>query len=223
MLPYLAKRLGGLVLVLVVMSFIVFCLQAIIPADPARALAGPSAPVETVDRIRAELGLDQPLLVQYGQFMSRLAEGDLGTSIRTRQPIAADVLKSGPASLELIVFAMLLGTGFAFLLAFAQTTHDPLGRCAPRHARGRLVPDLPHRAAARLFPLVQARLVPRQRTPRYPPLHRADRLLRPRWAVAGPPRHLASTRSGTWSCPASRCRCRSPSGWGARSTPRSST
>ena len=122
MLAYLAKRLGGLILVLVVMSFIVFCLQAIIPADPARALAGPSAPVETIERIRAELGLDQPLLVQYGQFMSRLAQGDLGTSIRTRQPIAADVLKYGPASLELIVFAMLLGTSFAFLLAFAQTT-----------------------------------------------------------------------------------------------------
>ena len=84
MLAYLAKRLGGLVLVLVVMSFIVFCLQAIIPADPARALAGPSAPVETIERIRAELGLDQPLLVQYGQFMSRLAQGDLGTSIRTQ-------------------------------------------------------------------------------------------------------------------------------------------
>ncbi len=122
MLPYLAKRLGGLVLVLVVMSFIVFCLQAIIPADPARALAGPSAPVETVERIRSELGLNQPLLVQYGQFISRLVQGDLGTSIRTRQPIAADVLKYGPASLELIVFAMLLGTSFAFLLAFAQTT-----------------------------------------------------------------------------------------------------
>lgn len=122
MLPYLAKRLGGLVLVLVVMSFIVFCLQAIIPADPARAIAGPSAPVETVERIRAELGLDQPLLVQYGQFMSRLVQGDLGTSIRTRQPIAEDVLKYGPASLELIIFAMLLGTAFAFMLALAQTT-----------------------------------------------------------------------------------------------------
>lgn len=122
MLRYLAKRLGGLVLVLVVMSFIVFCLQAIIPADPARALAGPSAPLETVEQIRADLGLDQPLLVQYGQFMTRLAQGDLGTSIRTRQPIAADVLKYGPASLELIFAAMLLGTAFAFILAFAQTT-----------------------------------------------------------------------------------------------------
>jgi len=122
MLTYLLKRLGGLVVVLLVMSFIVFCLQAIIPADPARALAGPSAPIETVERLRTELGLDQPILVQYGQFMSRLLRGDLGTSIRTRQPIAADVLRFGPASLELIIAAMLIGTALAFVLAFAQAT-----------------------------------------------------------------------------------------------------
>jgi peptide/nickel transport system permease protein/dipeptide transport system permease protein len=122
MLVYLAKRLCGLVIVLAVMSFTVFCLQAIIPADPARALAGPSAPAETVEQLRQTLGLDQPLLVQYGQFMGRLMEGDLGTSIRTRQPITEDVLKYGPASLELIFAAILLGTAMAFLLAFAQTT-----------------------------------------------------------------------------------------------------
>jgi len=127
MLSYLARRIGGLVLVLVVMSFIVFCLQSIIPANPARALAGPSAPQETVDRIRAELGLDQPLLVQYGQFVTRLTQGDLGTSIRTRQPIAGDVLKYGPATLELIIAAMLIGTALAFILAFAQTTMQRSG------------------------------------------------------------------------------------------------
>ncbi|WP_417308554.1 ABC transporter permease [Devosia sp.] len=119
---YLAKRAAGLVLVMLAMSFIVFCLQAIIPADPARALAGPSAPEETIERIRDDLGLNQPLISQYGTFLTRILNGDLGTSIRTRQPISADVLKYGPASLELIVAAMLLGTTMAFLLAFAQNT-----------------------------------------------------------------------------------------------------
>ena len=122
MLVYLLKRLASLALVLLVMSFIVFCLQSIIPADPARAIAGPSAPEETVERIRQDLGLNDPLLVQYGTFVSRLTQGDLGTSVRTRQPIAEDVLKYGPASLELIICAMLLGSFFAFLLAFAQNT-----------------------------------------------------------------------------------------------------
>eukprot|EP01036_Dinobryon_divergens_P004160 gene4160-5489_t len=77
---------AGLVVVLVVMSFIVFCLQSIIPTDPARALAGPTAPVETVERIRAQLGLNDPVIVQYGRFVVRLIHGDLGTSVRTRQP-----------------------------------------------------------------------------------------------------------------------------------------
>lgn len=122
MLVYLVKRLSGLIVVLVVMSFIVFCLQSLVPTDPARALAGPSAPQETIERLRAELGLDQPMLTQYGHFMTRLVGGDLGTSIRTRQPIAADVLKYGPASLELITVAMLLGVVLAFVLVFVQTT-----------------------------------------------------------------------------------------------------
>jgi peptide/nickel transport system permease protein/dipeptide transport system permease protein len=122
MASYLLKRLAGLALVLLVMSFIVFCLQSIIPADPARSLAGPSAPQETVDQLRQDMGLNDPLLVQYGSFVSRLTQGDLGTSIRTRQPIAEDVLRYGPATLELIIAAMLMGTALAFILAFAQAT-----------------------------------------------------------------------------------------------------
>ncbi|KQN74845.1 ABC transporter permease [Devosia sp. Leaf64] len=122
MASYLLKRLAGLALVLLVMSFIVFCLQSIIPSDPARSLAGPSAPQETVDQLRQDMGLNDPLLVQYGSFVSRLTQGDLGTSIRTRQPIAEDVLRYGPATLELIIAAMLMGTALAFILAFAQAT-----------------------------------------------------------------------------------------------------
>lgn len=122
MAHYLLKRVVSLAAVLLVMSFIVFCLQSIIPADPARSMVGPSAPQETVDRLRDEMGLNDPLLVQYGRFVSRLVEGDLGTSIRTRQPIAEDVARYGPATLELILAAMVLGTALAFVLAFAQAT-----------------------------------------------------------------------------------------------------
>ena len=61
MLAYLTKSIVGAVVVLLVMSFIVFCLQSIIPADPARAIAGPSAPPETVEAMREQLGLDDPV------------------------------------------------------------------------------------------------------------------------------------------------------------------
>src|SRR5664279_2446087 len=100
MLSYLAKRVVSLILVLLVMSFIVFCLQSIIPADPARAMAGPTASTATVETVRQQLGLTDPMIVQYGRFLVRLVHGDLGVSVRTRQPVTQDVLKYLPASLE---------------------------------------------------------------------------------------------------------------------------
>src|SRR5262245_24494931 len=120
MFSYLTKRVGGLAVVLLTMSFIVFCLQSIIPADPARAVAGPTAPAATVEAIRERLGLDDPVIVQYGRFLSRLAEGDLGTSVRTRQPVTSDVLQYLPASLELGVMASIIGLALAGLLAVLQ-------------------------------------------------------------------------------------------------------
>ena len=78
MLAYLTKSIVGAVVVLLVMSFIVFGLQSIIPADPARAIAGPSAPPETVEAMREQLGLDDPVVVQYGRFLLRLAHGGSG-------------------------------------------------------------------------------------------------------------------------------------------------
>lgn len=132
MLRFLAKRLSGLVLVLLVMSFIVFCLQNVIPADPARARAGPTAPQATVDGIRQQMGLDSSIVVQYGRFLSNLAHGDLGTSVRTRQPVAEDIGKYLPASLELGIAAMVLGLVLAGLMALLQSA-------APRSAVARIV------------------------------------------------------------------------------------
>ncbi|MET3900733.1 ABC-type dipeptide/oligopeptide/nickel transport system permease component [Devosia sp. UYZn731] len=127
MLPYLAKRSVSLVVVLLAMSFIVFCLQSIIPADPARAIAGPTAPAATVETVRQQLGLDDPMLVQYGRFLSNLVHGDLGTSVRTRQPIAEDVRKYLPASAELALVALVFGIALAGLLALVQNTMQKSG------------------------------------------------------------------------------------------------
>lgn len=88
MLAYLAKSVLGAVAVLLVMSFIVFSLQSIIPADPARAVVGPNAPPETVQAMREQLGLDDPVVVQYGRFLWHLAQGDLGDYRRV--PCGAD-------------------------------------------------------------------------------------------------------------------------------------
>ncbi|MEO5805449.1 ABC transporter permease [Devosia sp.] len=127
MLGYLGKRLIGLVAVLLVMSFIVFCLQSIIPVDPARAMAGPTAPLATVEMVREKLGLNDPLSTQYVRFLGNLAEGNLGTSIRTRQPVAADIRKYAPASIELGLVAMLFGVAIAAVLAILQNSSPRSG------------------------------------------------------------------------------------------------
>ncbi len=112
------------------MSLIVFVLQSVIPSDPARTLAGPSAPEETVDALREELGLNRPVLVQYGRYLGRVVQGDLGTSVRTRQPVAADIATYAPASLELMLAALVLGLGLGTAVATVQ--HLSLGEGATR-------------------------------------------------------------------------------------------
>ena len=117
---FFLRRSAGLIAVLVVMSLIVFVLQSIIPADPARALAGPNAPEEVVEAIRDRLGLNDPVLVQYGDYVRRVLQGDLGTSVRTRQPVAADIVTFAPASLELMLVALALGVGLGTGVAILQ-------------------------------------------------------------------------------------------------------
>jgi peptide/nickel transport system permease protein/dipeptide transport system permease protein len=127
MLFYLLRRLAGLVVVLLSMTFIVFCLQSIVPADPARALAGPTAPAETVEAVRQRLGLNDPIATQYGRFLVRLAAGDLGTSVRSRQPVAADIARYLPASVELGLVSMFIGVVLASGLTLLQNAFRSSG------------------------------------------------------------------------------------------------
>ncbi len=117
---FFLRRMVGLIAVLGIMSLIVFVLQSIIPADPARALAGPNAPAAVVEGLRERLGLNQPVLVQYGNYVWRVLHGDLGMSVRTRQPVAADIATYAAASLELMLAALLLGVGMGAGVASLQ-------------------------------------------------------------------------------------------------------
>lgn len=109
-LRFLFGRLVGLISVLLAMTLIVFALQSLVPNDPARAMAGPNASRETVDRLRERLGLDDPVPTQYVRYLGGLLTGDLGTSVRTRNPIAEDLARYAPASIELMIAALFIGT-----------------------------------------------------------------------------------------------------------------
>src|SRR3972149_6888317 len=83
---YIAKRLLLTIPVLVGVAFIVFVMVRIIPGDPAQVIAGEAATREFVEEVRRELGLDRPILVQFGDFIPRLTRGDLGHAMRTPNP-----------------------------------------------------------------------------------------------------------------------------------------
>ncbi len=122
----IGKRLVALVAVLFGLAVIVFVLQAVVPADPVRAMVGASAPPEIVAAKRHQLGYDQPLPVRFADYMGRLVSGDLQTSLRTRNPVLNDLGTFAPASLELALaaaaMAAMLGVGLGLALAAGGRT-----------------------------------------------------------------------------------------------------
>ena len=102
------QRCWGLLLVVAGVCIITFIISHLIPGDPARLLAGDRASDDIVQNIRQQLGLDQPLYVQFGRYVDALAHGDLGTSIRTGRPVAEDLKAFFPATLELAFCSLLL-------------------------------------------------------------------------------------------------------------------
>jgi peptide/nickel transport system permease protein len=98
---FLTRRLLQTIPVIMGVSIITFLLIYYLPADPARMYAGPSASVETVDRIRHELGLDRPLWAQYTSYLGRMVQGDLGFSYRKQEPVTTLLLSRIPYTLLL--------------------------------------------------------------------------------------------------------------------------
>lgn len=114
-MSYLVRRLGAAVLILFGVSVITFLLLYLLPADPARQIAGRSASAATVASIREQLGLDQPLLVQYGRYLDNLLHGDLGRSYLQRAEVSELIASRLPASL------VLMAAGIAAELALGLT------------------------------------------------------------------------------------------------------
>jgi peptide/nickel transport system permease protein len=107
---YLLRRLLLLVPVLLGVSVVVFLVLHLSPGDPAEIMLGSQASQEDVARLRASLGLDEPLPAQYVRWMGHVLQGDLGRSIRMRQPVLGEVLIRFRATLLLTATALLLST-----------------------------------------------------------------------------------------------------------------
>jgi peptide/nickel transport system permease protein len=112
MIRYLAKRLLWSAVILLGVSVITFALNNVVPSDPVTMIAARSATKEDRDRLRQQLGLDQPVVVQYGRYMQKLLQGDLGRSYKRRTQVAAQIWARLPATLLLMAAAI----GFELLI-----------------------------------------------------------------------------------------------------------
>jgi peptide/nickel transport system permease protein len=126
MARFLVARIASGVGVLFALVTVVFLLQAVVPGDPVRARVGANASAAVVARERHALGLDQSLPRQYVTYVKHALRGDLGQSIRTGRPVMSDIGRYLPATLELIIVAMLA----------AMVSGLALGVLAARSARG---------------------------------------------------------------------------------------
>jgi peptide/nickel transport system permease protein len=116
MAAFLARRVLLLIPVLIGLTMIVFAITRLLPGDPARLAAGPNATPAQIEEISREFGLNRPLPAQYWHYATGLLRGDFGMSIYSRRPVLTDLEAYLPATLELVVAAMLLAVGLGLPL-----------------------------------------------------------------------------------------------------------
>lgn len=110
-LEIVLSRLIWLVPTLLGLIVVVFLISNVVPTDPARIVAGENATQEQIEALRQKMGLDKPLVVQFGIYLRDLATGDMGRSLYTQRSISSDLLHRLPATLELTFAAMIIAIG----------------------------------------------------------------------------------------------------------------
>lgn len=125
---FLLQRLLAFIPVVLIVTIGAFAMLHLVPGDPARMLAGPGVPLEDVERLRQSLGLDQPLPIQYLTWIGRLATGDFGESIASRQPVLPQLLYRLSNSFQLAFSGLLIAVLFGVPLGVlaARWPNSPL-------------------------------------------------------------------------------------------------
>ncbi len=127
MLPLVARRLASAIPVLIGVSLIVFLMMRLLPGDVAQLILSDwGASRDQVEQLREQLGLNDPLWLQYYNFVTRALQGDLGRSVHTNRPVLAEVLSQFPSTIELTLaavgFAVLLGVPLGTIAALRQNS-----------------------------------------------------------------------------------------------------
>ncbi|WP_202080732.1 ABC transporter permease [Caldalkalibacillus salinus] len=126
MLAYIIRRLLLLIPVLIGMSIVTFAIIYLIPGNPAQTMLGEQATEESLAQLEESLGLNEPLYVQYGLYVKGIVQGDLGTSLRTKNDITEEMRPYLAATMELTLFAMIfavfVGVNAGILSAWKQNS-----------------------------------------------------------------------------------------------------
>ncbi|OON93583.1 MAG: peptide ABC transporter permease [Candidatus Epulonipiscium fishelsonii] len=121
---YILKRLLMLIPVIIGVSFLVFFIMALSPGNPARTILGESAPIEAVEALEEELGLNDPIIQRYANYMLDLVQGDMGESYKSGRPVFSEVMSRFPATIQLalggMIFAIMLSIPIGIISATKQ-------------------------------------------------------------------------------------------------------
>ena len=119
---YVIKRLVMLIPVLIGVTFLVYFIISLSPGDTAAMLAGEDADAATIEALRHELGLDQPVIVQYARYMINLLQGDMGNSYKTGRPVTNMIVSCFPNTAKLAFWSILVAVGIALPIGIISAT-----------------------------------------------------------------------------------------------------
>ena len=122
MATYIIRRLLLAIPVLLGASFLVFASVRFVPGDPAIAIAGELATPALVAKVREEMGLDKPLLVQYAIYLERTLQGDFGRSVRSGLPVAEEISNRLPKTIQLAILSLLVASAIGIPLGVLSAT-----------------------------------------------------------------------------------------------------
>jgi len=120
---YIIKRIFLMVIVMFGVATIVFFITRVIPADPVGAILGGNAPIERVDEMRRQLGLDKPITLQFIDYIKGIVHADFGVSLKSNRPVLKDIINYFPATIELAIASMIFAVLVGVFLGISSAIH----------------------------------------------------------------------------------------------------